>query len=420
MDTFTLIYRRLRFMHRIFLTPVILIVSPLSFLAQVYEGVVLDALSGEPIPYASVLYEDQKNAVNTNELGEFVITSSTSVALVRSIGYTSASVELDSMETTRILLTRKEVELAEVVISRPGESQETAREVMFKVFENLRKNYTSEKTEYKAFYRHYCKEDTAYGRLIEAALTIYDPKGHAHIAGHPKNKVQVRVDQIRRSFDYTKNFDDHDPISIYSTLKYDVTSYASIHIAVPEEHNYRFLDTTYYDGQWVYVIGYNYQYIKQHKRPVEFNNTGKIYVNTEDYAILKIEEHQAAKREDIFILYTYDLNWEVNYTMINGKYHLTYAKESGYNKDYYSNNEGQLLYTKDHLFHVEIMINGINDVQPEAFKGVEPSKKQLDKMNYHPEFWRTFPVLKDSPLNEQIIRDLEKQQSLEEQYKKEN
>ena len=397
----------------------ILFLLPIISISQEFRGVVIDDLSQDPVPYASIIFNDGKNAVNSNELGEFILPGAKSkIILIRSIGYQSTSVELNEGGKTTVYLTRKNLELAEVVILKNGE---TPRQVMFKVFENIKKNCNEPKTEYKAFYRHYCKEDTSYGRLIEAALTIYDQKGHKMMVTQPKNKLQIRVDQIRRSYDYTKNFDEHDAISIYSTLKYDLTSYVSMHMSVPDDHNYRFLDTTYYDGNWVYIIGYNYSFIRPGKRkPLEFENHGKLYINTSDYAILKVEEVQNAKQKDIFQLHTYELNWEVNYTKLNGKYHLTLAKEQGYNIDYFYNNEEKLLYTKDHLFHVEIMVNGINDVKPEAFKGVEPDKKQLDKMNYHPEFWRDFPVLKDSPLNEKIIRDLERQQSLEGQYIKEN
>lgn len=390
-----------------------------SCFCQDFKGLVIDSNSRNPIAYASVIFNEGKNAVYTNEKGEFNLPNiELNTILVQSMGFVSWEGELNSEGKTTISLARKELELAEVVILKNGE---TASQVMHKVFENIKKNYNQPKTEYKAFYRHYCKEDTSYGRLIEAALTMYDPKGHRAMLAHPKNKVQLRVDQVRRSFDYTKNVEEHDPISIYSTLKYDVTSYASMHMAVPEDHNYRFLDTTYYDGHWVYVIGYNYKFVRPDiRKPIEFENHGKIYVNTSDYAVLKIEEFQKAKQEDIMQLHTFELNWEVNYTKLNGRYHLTYSKEQGYNKDFFYNNEEVLLNTKDHLFHVEIMVNGINDTKPKAFKGVEPDKKQLNKMKYQPEFWSSFPVLKDSPLNQEIIDDLEKQSSLKEQYDKEN
>ena len=395
----------------------ILLLLPAFGFSQEYHGTVLDSLSNDPIPFATVIYNHGGSSLITNELGDFTVFPDSEEIQISGMGFHSKTVALKANEVNVIHLKRKEIELAEIVVLK---RKETAREVMFKVFENLKKNYSNKKTDYRAFYRHYCKEDTAYGRLIEAALTLYDPKGHKQMVAGPKAKVQVRIDQIRRSFDYTKNFNQHDPISIYNTLKYDVTSYPSIHLAVPEEHNYRFLDTTYYNGSWVYVIGYNYAFVKQHKRPIEFQNEGKIYVNTADYAILKIEENQSAERADVFIKYTYNMTWEVNYTKIKDRYHLTYAKESGYNNDFYYDNTDSLLYTKDHLFNVEIMVNAINDVNPEAFKGDEPDKNQLDRMNYHPEFWRTFPVLKDSPLNKEIIRDLEQRKSLEEQYLKEN
>jgi hypothetical protein len=390
-----------------------------SCCCQEYQGLILDSNSQDPIAYASVIFNEGKNAVYTNEKGEFSLANiQVNTILIQGMGYVSSTAEINKNGPTIISLARKELELAEVVILKNGE---TPRQVMFKVFENIKKNYNQPKTEYKAFYRHYCKEDSSYGRLIEAALTIYDPKGHKGMLAHPKNKVQLRVDQVRRSFDYTKNFEDHDPISIYSTLKYDLTSYPSIHMAVPDDHNYRFLDTTYYDGNWVYIIGYDYKFLRPDiRKPIEFENHGKIYVNTSDYAVLKIEEFQTAKQEDIMQLHTFELNWEVNYTMLNGRYHLTYSKEQGYNKDFFYNNEEVLLSTKDHLFHVEIMVNGINDIKPQSFKGVEPDKKQLKKMSYHPEFWASFPVLKDSPLNQEIIDDLEKQSSLKEQYDKEN
>ncbi len=384
------------------------------------SAVVLDSATKDPVSFATIVYDSGKKAINTNELGAFELPrpsgSESFTIQIRSIGYSSKEALLTD-STTIFYLAARDIELAEVVILKGAE---TPREVLFKAFDRLKENYGNDKVEYKAFYRHYCKEDSTYGRLIEAALSVYDPKGHHQIYNHPKNKIQLRVDEIRRSFDYTKNYDEHEPISIYSTLRYDLTSYSSIHIAVPEEHNYRFVDTTYYNGCLVYVIAYNYSFVKQGAKPLQFENEGRIFVNTADYAILKVEETQLSLNEEPYQKHVYKLDWAVNYTKFGDYYCLSYAKESGLNQDYLYGMDKQLLSFKDHSFHVEIMVNAVNNVSPNAFKGDEPGKDELSTMKYHKEFWQNFPVLKDSPLNKEIIADLEKQFSLKEQYETEN
>ena len=97
----------------------------------------------------------------------------------------------------------------------------------------------------------------------------------------------MQVNQIRRSFDFTENFDEHDPISIYSTMKYDVYSYTSFLHFYPEDFNFQLVDTTFYDNALVWVI--SYQYEKQKEKSLQkdlLKCKGWLYIRANDFGIL--------------------------------------------------------------------------------------------------------------------------------------
>jgi len=112
------------------------------------------------------------------------------------------------------------------------------------------------------------------------------------------------------------------------------------------------------------------------------------------------------------------MGWEVIYQKYNDKYFLSYIKETGWNVDKKLGNHQETVSTKDHRFHVEIMINNIILAGFEEIKGKEPSSEELAKVGYDSTFWAGYTTLKNTPLNDKIILDLEREKSLRDQFDK--
>jgi hypothetical protein len=253
--------------------------------------------------------------------------------------------------------------------------------------------------------------------LIEAAVTLTDNKGHKKKVNKPADKMGVEVTQLRKSYDFTQNFDEHEPISVYSTLKYDVMSYPSILSFYPEEYNFRLVDTAFMDNKMLWVVEYHYDKIDKVKTDtVRENCTGKIYLNAEDYGVYLIEENQVGTIEKEYSTTSMTVNWRVQYQAFEGHYFLKYLSETSNSSEELRSSQQEVVSTKNHKAHVEMMVNNVKlyDVTKEARN--EPTKEELDAMNYDAVFWEDYTVLKRSPLDEKILNDLAKRAKLEDQF----
>lgn len=121
--------------------------------AQNLSAFVLDSISKQAIPYATVQLKEK--GVITNEEGNFnfilneTIKESDSL-IISSMGYETLSKPISEFTTNRIFLIPKAIELKEVIVSNKNY---TADEIMDLVEDNLEKNYTDDLTKKRLFHR---------------------------------------------------------------------------------------------------------------------------------------------------------------------------------------------------------------------------------------------------------------------------
>jgi len=126
----------------------------LSASAQTISATVVDAKTGEPIPFATL--ETGKNqGVITNEEGVFTvivdrIKSPNDSIYISSMGYEKKGITYDASQESIIQLNPQAFELQSVFVSNQNLS---AEEIVEKVKENLTKNYTVEVSRKKIFFR---------------------------------------------------------------------------------------------------------------------------------------------------------------------------------------------------------------------------------------------------------------------------
>lgn len=126
----------------------------LSTSAQTISATVVDAKTGNPIPFATV--ETGKNqGVITNEEGVFTvlvdrIKSPNDSIYISSMGYEKKGITYHASQETEIKLAPKAFELQRVFVSNQNL---TAEEIVEKVKENLTQNYTVEVSRKKIFFR---------------------------------------------------------------------------------------------------------------------------------------------------------------------------------------------------------------------------------------------------------------------------
>jgi thiol-disulfide isomerase/thioredoxin len=385
------------------------------------EGKIIDASSGEPVAFASIGLKEHTLGTSSNAEGMFTlrippaIRTSGFTLTISCIGFETFEVK-NPGDSLTISLTPSQTQLKEILILSKDLRPE---KIVKRAFSNIRKNYSTKPFVYQSFYRHYCEDDNVYGRLIEGAVNIYKRKGYRGQQSRPGEKEEVQVTQLRRSFDNTKIKATHLPIALYSVMGvdpvgYQVKSSPSVFLDFFSQHEVSTLrknlklftlsldGITQYDGNEVYKISY----VQDYNIDVKANpggssrQSGVLYITTTDYAIIKSEWERYTPIDTIR---TFSV-----YRKLNGKYFLHHTMK-----------EGQTFNPKEnyrHKYHLELMTSDIvlDDFKP--FKGKEPDREMLLKINYDSVFWNSYNILKSTPLEESIAKDLQRDRGLESQY----
>ena len=138
-----------------------------TLFSQQLSARVLDSISKQPIPYATVFLNGK--GMITNEEGKFnflfdeAVTPSDSL-FISCIGYETTGKPLKQFTTATILLTPKAIELREVIVSNKNY---TADEIMELVEDNLEKNYANTYTKKRLFFRN-----SSFNRMVKTNYTI--------------------------------------------------------------------------------------------------------------------------------------------------------------------------------------------------------------------------------------------------------
>lgn len=378
------------------------------------EGRVVDAESGKPIPFVSIGILGTSKGTSSNLNGQFTLSISKPVTLKFScVGYESLVIN-STADLSSIMLKPFFTQLKEIVIF---DKDINPKKVVRKAFANIAQNYTDQPFMQKFFYRHYCKDDSVYGRLIEAFVDVWKHEGYRSFQKSAGQKEEIRVTQLRRSVDKSIMAQGHDPISIGCILEADIVGYQtgtrSEHMSFFtdvsnlktdfQNYSFTFKGVTTYDGQEVYEISYTYKsdsvLTTSGKYLALTQATGSLFIATDTYAFVKTED---VKNYENNILRT-----STYYRKYNNRYYPYHFVREGI--DHLSDNS-------THSFHIELISVETRTDAIEKFTGREPGKEQLMMIPYDSAFWSSNTILKTTPLEDDIIRDLGGGTSLNRQF----
>jgi hypothetical protein len=382
---------------------------------QILKGVVLDQENGDPVAYASISIVGTSKGTSSNKEGQFsIIILQDRLIKITCIGYESKIIQ-GSDSITTIYLTPTSSKLTDIYIyNRPVNPTRIVR----RAFDSIHKNYNTQTFSQEFFYRHYCKDDTIFGRLIEAFIEVRREGGYRPRRDMAGQKEEIQVSHIRRSFDKTALAQGHVPISIGSILQADVAAYqtttSSRYLKAFEEisdlkidlENYEFSfdGIRSYDSSEVYKIDY--------RRKLDSVLTtsgyreapkaqGTLYIDTQDFAIVSAEDN---RMYDIT-----SLKSSIQYEKIGPVYYAKHLVREG---------ESKLTSTKTHTFHVEMVAIDIDrNTMLTPLKGQPVTAQTLSQIPYDSIFWNTSNMLVPTSLEIKIIRDLGGGKSLESQFR---
>lgn len=379
-------------------------------------GEITDAQTKEPLGYANVTIIGKAIGTTSNGNGGFEFHIPTNYSkdtlAISFIGYKTYKISLSDLKNPTELKVRLEqstFELGEVVVS---DKPYTVYSLLDDVISNYEKNYGTRPYEMDGFYREIRQTNKKYGYLIEAACRIYKEDY--------KTPYNVSLEKIRSNAS-AKEFSVRTDENFLETIL--VNDYVSNPVMgffkrYNKKDKYVIEDTTSMDNHFVYVVSKgNLPYEKE-----------TLYINAKDLAILRYDienkygpdgNNQPKRKigKNLIGRYHY-LNMVNIFTKINGTYYPSYIR-SRFEHDEY--NELKKITEKRSVLMRELIINKVNSDSPSKIGSKTEMKSiklddQLQK--YDAEFWKNYNVLTRTPLQDEILKDLEKNGALEEQFNK--
>jgi hypothetical protein len=398
--------RCLVFLLLLFCTPV--------FSQRLVEGTIVDKETKKPVPFASIGIIGTAKGTSSNLNGQFSVSLNETDSLkISCVGYESLSLSsgqlLPFIDLVPIITQLSEIVILDRAIN--------ARKVLRKAFANIDLNYNDRPFLQQFFYRHYCKDGAAYGRLIEAAIDVWKTSGYRTFQHAAGEKEEIRVTQLRRSLDKTEMAQGHDPISVGNILQADMVAYQtdkrSEHMSFYtdvsnlrtdfDKYDFVCKGITYYDGLEVYEITY------QNKKDSVLTTTGKylnlvdikgtVFITTGSYAFVRTEENKSYG--------TNSLLTSTFYRKVNDRYYPYHFIRQG---------ESENADKRVHSVHLELMSMEIQTNPSMKIVGQPPNREDLLSIPYDSTFWKSNSILKTTPLEDDIIRDLGGGVSLDKQF----
>jgi hypothetical protein len=376
------------------------------------RGSVLDQGTKEPLPHAAVAVLGKPLGTVANAAGEFELHlprtmagDSVRVSMIGYAPYRESVQNLLRQSPLRIALPAHTYALAEVVVTDSLPDLET---LIGLVEKNIPRNYPTDPYVATGFYRETRQMDYVGQSLVEAAVSIYD-KGYDRY----RLKEKVVVDQIRTSYQPRRPYGDGwDEVNLLRTFLH-LNEMRHRSNMFRKDMRYSPAGTTTYNGRPVYLIT-----VHDSIWPIT------AYVDRESYAVVRLEKHPPppeANRpwrvpgSDSVSFRSLHRSFVAEFREHNGKYYLSHQKIED-NMQYYNHHTGE----KKEVFTIqlELLISSIRTgpVPEPAGRTMKNYSMTQQAATYDPAFWRHYNVLKETPLEENIRRDLEGRAPLEEQY----
>lgn len=382
----------------------------------IISGKVLDAENDEPLAYATIAIADYKIGTVSNLQGEFDIHISDDLQgeelVVSMLGYIDFKIKVSDVPANSDLIVRLEpgrLLLDEVTIAETLSGGELLKIALARI----EMNYPMSPTAMDAFYRETKMVDGEYVDLLEAAIKIYD-KDYSVPRDRNKLRERVALIEVRKTLEFEYELEKY--FSKYNVLE---------DLLLENQVKYR----SFSEDQAFYDIMHREQVVGYNGRPIELvsiTQTGynlKIYID-DDYGIRKISFKWGDGKTP---LYTYrksgklenqviHIEKEVEFQKINGKLYLKYIS-ANYTNRWHNLKTGEIdVVTKRDQ---ALLVNAINYTNPRWVGTSEKMKRyglQFQHDEYNKAFWDNYNVIKQMPLQQNVVMDLEESYSLEEQF----
>jgi len=414
------------------------------------SGKILDENS-KAVAYVNLhLAGDPSLGTYSNASGQFMLLlpgSSVADSIVFScVGFESLAVPVKSLlyskDSVFIKLISKTYTLQAVTIS-----PDTALSIVRKSVQRLQDNLSNNKNILQGFFREIIRSDYTYDRLIEAAIDVFD-NGYK-----PKDdsELKFKVREIRKSEDY-RDLDWELAILNYVQPKNGLhghfeslftndyirnnENFYSLLVNAPLNEEF-FQDVTfsldssiYYGTDRVLCIG-----IQPKADAIGLFPHGILYIREKDFAILEMQyEVEVSADSEIPFAIPGQKNMHstvIKYQEYNGKFYLSFLHRKSFrfemNSSKYDKSMKEAGKKEGHFYHELLFVT--NEIITEKHKLQSFRRKERQRSNedlystrwkYNADFWKGYNVVNERPLEPSIVKDIEREASLNDQFKKSN
>lgn len=400
------------------------------------SGIVLNANDKTPLEFASISILNQPIGTISNTSGRFIFHFDkkflNDTLVISSLGYKpfkQAIAKLIKNDSAQYELTPTEINLSEFVVTNL-----TANEIVRKAIQNIPKNYPNYPFLLKGFYRHFRNENNQCVDLIEIALSLKDDSYNNppykikteskedYIKHYQKAPVteEIYVEQFRRSFNNQSFYKDYffNENMLVELLRNNRVKYRNFE-----------LDTTitnyYFKGQ-ITNEDKNILIISTEKE----EGGAKIYIDAETFAIVKLENEVAWSGQYLFQkkVHNYEKALEreramhitIEFQELNNKMYLKYLNYA-WSYEIYSEEKHKtvVVFDVNNLLVINEIITPPKKSDLAETKKMNKNKRLEDfSSEYHSDFWKNYNLIETNPIDPEHIKNLEKKEPLEKQFKK--
>jgi len=376
---------------------------------------VRDAETGEPLSYASVGIKGKSNGTITNTQGDFDFhfpaEYRNEILIISMLGYKNFEAPVWTLlngQTPVIQLHKASILLNEVVVT--AQDSLSGGDLMRIAISRIETNYPMKPFRLDGFYRDIKKVGGTYISLLEAAVNIYDDN-----YSEPRNKgrlrERVKLLEVRKSLGYDNKFNSYfdqrnllEDLLLHNNIRYHQFDETDEFFVALERQ-----EDSYYNGHDVYVITHSNDF------------SLKIFIDKTDYAIIHLEfetSNEGDKLDHKKNLISRFIGYKktIDFKRYNDKWFLNYitivTRENWHDEK-----------TRALKFSTELQQSLlINHVLANAIGNIGATERmrnyglQYQDYPYNKTFWDNYNVIKETPLDKQILADLEKEEPLEKQF----
>lgn len=386
----------------------------------IIQGKIIGAQSQKPLAFATINLLGFSKGVASNFLGDFEFRFSSSYTrdtlYVSMLGYHPRMIVVDHTRkpsSLTIALQEQAIMLDEVEVNT---KQLSARKIVENVIENIPNNYTTSPYLLECFARFHKSECGEYKSLYEATFDLYG-EGYKKGNRHKVEKIYLKETRQTAKTNY-KSIALRVENNGVATLRFANDLLTKIHSLNLSKNKYELQEYTLLDNRLVYVI-------KSKAARGWKNNVNYLYIDAENFALLKSVWALELSKNETRKLQSSDSTWErstnivktVEFKKTGDKYYPKYFNTLVAGKIYRNDTNEELC---TWAFQTEMVVNSIDDKNVE-----EPSEEGLtvraglqeQLKPYNAEFWENYQPLKDFPITEQAVKDLTKEVGLEIQFR---